>query len=807
MKFPVKTLIPHLIALVIFAIASMVYFAPQLEGKVVSQGDIVNFIAMSKEARDYQDKTGDPALWTNAMFGGMPTYQISAPQKGNLLRYVEVALQFGFERPIGYFICGMLLFYILLVGLGVNSWVALIGAMAFGFSTNHMVLFEAGHTGKVRAIFTLAPVLLGMVWAYRGKLLWGGLAFAMGMGLNIFTNHIQMTYYFAMFSLIYVIWQAIKAIRGQQIRQFAVSSAVLLAGLALALAASASRIWTTYEYSKDTMRGEPILEARSGTPSSSSETAGLEWNYAMQWSNGWKDLGASFIPGFVGGSSSEPMGPKSASMQDLRKKGARVGNGFPLPVYWGDLPFTSGPAYFGSIVFFLFLLGLLIRRDALTYWSGVVVLLSFLLSLGSHLEWFNRLFFDYFPLYNKFRTPNSILSVTTIFLPLVGALALSDILKGKVDPAKLERSLKLATGITAGLALIFGIAGPYLFSFESAGDQQVVQAGLSLEALIEDRQSLMRTDAFRTAVFILITAGALYFFMKKKLTMVPMLAIIGILTVADLWGIDQRYLNKDSFVSKREYDKAYQPRPVDDQILQDKDPNYRVYDQTINSFNSASTSYFHKTIGGYHPAKLQRYQDLIDRHISRGNMRVFNMLNTRYFIVPGGDGQPVVQRNKFALGNVWFVDSIKWVKTANEEIDALGDFDPEKTVVIHEEYRDYVGTADPSPNGDIRLTSYSPNELTYDVNTNGDQFAVFSEIWYGPDKGWHAYLDGQPVEHIRVNYALRGMKVPGGRHTIVFKFEPASYYAGERISLFSSLLLLLGFIGLLVWQFRRNGLK
>lgn len=803
MKLSLKKSLPHILSVVIMAIVAMIYFSPQLKGKVVSQGDIINFKAMAKEATDFQEETGETALWTNSMFGGMPTYQISAPQKNNLMKYVERALQLGMSRPIGYFIMGMLLFYVLMIGLGAQSWVALIAAIAFGLSTNHMVLYEAGHTSKIRAIFTIAPILLGMVLSYRGKWIWGGILFAIGMGMNIHANHIQMTYYFALFALIYVVWKAVQAIRAGEIQQFVRGSVVLLAGLTLAVGASASKIWTTFEYSKDTMRGEPILELE-GEPTSSSETKGLEWTYAMQWSNGWKDLGASLIPGFVGGSSAEPLNAKSATLKDLRNKGARVGDSIDLPVYWGSLPFTSGPSYFGAIVFFFFILGLVLKKGALVRWSGIAVLLSFLLSLGTNLEWFNRLFFDYFPLYNKFRTPNSILSVTTVFLPLVGGLVLSDIVKGRIEHEKLKKGLYMAAGIVGGFTLLIALVGPYLFSFESPGDQQVVQAGLSLDALISDRQSLMRMDALRSAFFVFAAAALVYFYAQKKLNQIVLLAGLGILTVVDLWGIDLRYLNEDSYVNKRQYDRAYMPRPVDQQILKDSDPNYRVYDQTINTFNSASTSYYHKTIGGYHAAKLQRYQDVIDRHISQGNMRVFNMLNTRYFIVPGGDGNPVVQRNKFTLGNCWFVDSIDVVSSANEEINRLGSFDPSTTAIVHQEYKDYVSGFDPSPSGYIRLTSYSPNRLEYKSSSNSEQLAVFSEIWYGPDKGWKSYIDGQPVDHIRVNYLLRGMRIPAGDHTIVFEFEPTAYYAGEKISLISSLLLLLLFIGGIVWQVRRS---
>src|SRR5690606_31567186 len=403
MKFSSKLVLPHIVCILVMIILPVIYFSPQLEGKVIRQGDIVNFIAMSREAKLYQEKTGEVALWTNAMFGGMPTYQISAPQKGNLLAYVERVAQFGFDRPIGYFIGGMVLFYILLAGLGTGPWVALIGALAFGFSTNHMVLYEAGHTSKIRSIFTLAPMLLGMVWAYPGKWLRGGLAFAIGMGLNIYANHIQMTYYFALFALVYVVWKGIQMARRSELKNFAISSAVLLAGVLIAVGASASKIWTTYEYSKDTMRGAPILESNSAAPSSSSETEGLEWSYAMQWSNGWLDLGASFIPGFVGGSSSEPLGAQSATGKDLRQKGARLGDSIPLPVYWGAMPFTSGPAYVGAALIFLFALGLSLRKDSLTRFAGIAVALSLLLSLGRNLEWFNRLFFDYVPLFHKFR--------------------------------------------------------------------------------------------------------------------------------------------------------------------------------------------------------------------------------------------------------------------------------------------------------------------------------------------------------------------------------------------------------------------
>jgi hypothetical protein len=560
--------------------------------------------------------------------------------------------------------------------------------------------------------------------------------------------------------------------------------AVFTVGCLLALGTSASKLITSYNYGKDTMRGKPILESTNGTPSSSSETDGLEWNYAMNWSNGAKDLLSSFIPHAVGGASGEYI-----SEDSNLGKAINSNRDFQAPMYFGDLPFTSGPYYFGVIAFLLFFLSLFVLNNPMRIWLATAFIFTMFLSLGKNFEFFNRLFYDYFPLFNKFRTPNSVLSVTQLFIPLGAILGLSQIMKEKDNKEKFIKPLYISAGVLGLICLFVALAGSSLFSFETANDAGYGEAVRN--AIIEDRKSLMVSSAWRSLIYILLAVGVIYSFLKSKISILIATILIGILGVIDLFQIDKKYLNNETFVTERNLNKEFEPRQADLQILADKDPNFRVYDVTTDPFNSAKASYFHKTIGGYHAAKLQRFQDLIDRHISKNNMSVLNMLNTKYFIVNGENQEPLVQRNTAALGNAWFVNGVKIVDSANEEIDALDKIDPAGEVVVNKEFENYVAGLEVSKNGLIALKSYAPNRLVYNSKTEGDQFAVFSEIWYGPNKGWNAYIDGEPVEHIRVNYVLRGMKIPSGEHEIVFEFRPSKYYLGEKISLASSIIIIL----------------
>jgi len=796
----IQRALPHLIAVLIFLAACAAYFSPQLQGKVPEQGDIIQYLGMSQELREYKQETGERTLWTNAMFGGMPTYQIKTVHEGNTLRALEKVGKLGISRPIGRFFLAMLGFYLLLVLLGVNRWLSIIGALAFGLTTNNLILFEAGHQTKLKAISYLPIVTAGMLLAFRKKYLLGGILFAAGLGLNIMANHVQMTYYFAITLVVFGIAELVYNAQKGSWAHFGKAAGSLVVAALLALGAAASNLWVTYEYSKDTMRGEPIL-ATEGQPKSSSETEGLEWEYAMNWSNGFIDLFASYIPGVAGGGSQEPVGQNSAVVKDLKQKGARIPSDFKAPLYWGSLPFTSGPIYFGAIVFFLFLMGLFLVKGPVKWWIGIGTLLTFLLSMGKNLEWFNRLFFEYFPLYSKFRTPNSILSITAFLVPVLGFLALHKIVGNKVSKEEALRSLKWGGGIAAGIAVFFALLGPSFFDFSSPGDARYEQAGYDISAIIADRKSLMRSDAFQTLVLVLLSGGLIWAYLQDKLKLNVMLIGLAALVVFDHWTIGRRYVTNDLFVTESQYVKNVAPRPVDEQILQDTDPHYRVHDVSINSFNSSKASYFHKTIGGYHAAKLQRAQDIIDRHLSKGNQKVLDMFNTKY-IITGQPGQERVQQNPNALGNAWFISNFQLVESPNAEIDALDTFDPANTAVVHQEFQDYIEGLQPSGQGSIQLKDYAPNRLVYEASAQGTQFAVFSEVWY--NKGWQAYIDGEPAEHIRVNYILRGMKIPDGKHTVTFEFAPESYEVGVLLSrIFSSLILLglLGYVGYSGYRF------
>lgn len=800
----IRKAIPHLVAIIIFLLACAVYFSPQLQGKAPQQSDIIQYRGMAQEARSFYERTGEQTLWTNSMFGGMPTYQINTVSAGNNLKVLDRLGSLFIKPPIGRFFAAMLSFYILMVVLGANQWLAVIGAIAFGLTTNNLILYEAGHETKVKAIAYLPLVTAGMILAFRRRYLPGGILFAVGLGLDIMANHVQMTYYFFLTAIIFGIAQLVYSIRRNELAHFGKATTALLIGGLLAVGSAASNLWVTYEYAKDTMRGEPILET-AGEPGSSSETEGLEWNYAMMWSNGAIDLFASFIPGVAGGGSQEPVGPGSAVVKDLQRKGVRLPAGFSAPLYWGSLPFTSGPSYFGAVVFFFFLMGLFLVKGPVKWWIGLGALLTLMLSMGKNLEWFNRLFFDYFPLYNKFRTPNSILSVTAFLAPVLGMLALHKIVNGKATKKEALRSLMIAGGIAGLACLFFALPGPSLFDFSTAQDERYAQAGYDVNAIIADRKALMRRDAFRTLLLVLLSGGLLWAYLQEKVKLHVLLIGLAALVIFDQWTVGRRYLGSEIFVTQAQYQANFQPREVDRQILQDTDPNYRVFDATVSAFQSSSASYFHKSIGGYHAAKLQRYQDIIDRHLTQGNQKVFDMLNTRYFIVSGQDGEPAVSRNSNALGNAWFVSNIRIVNTANEEIDALNDFDPATEAVVHKEFSNYVSGLTPAKDGAISLTKYEPNHLAYQSNTGSEQFAVFSEIWY--NKGWQAYIDGAPADHIRVNYILRGLRVPAGQHTIEFKFEPKAFARGKLASgIFSGIILLglLGFIGYKGYQYVQN---
>ena len=791
MKFDLKKLIPHVIALVVFVLVSSVYFLPQFSGKKLYQTDIVNHQAMAKEAIDYYKKTGEVTAWTNSMFGGMPTYQINAPQKHNYLKQVRKVLELGFARPAGYFILGMISFYILFLVLGFEVWFGIIGAVAFSFLTNNIFLYQAGHMTKIVAIMLGPLVLAGVILTLRKKYIPGAILFSLAMGLELLSNHPQMTYYLGFVIAILVILEFIPLIKAKDFKAISIITGIFLLGIVLAVGSSASKLWTTYEYSKDTMRGKPILKSE-GKPSSSSQTKGLEWGYAMQWSNGFLDLVSAYIPGVVGGGSAEKVSKSSDFAKKVKQITRKSQKEYQAPLYWGSLPFTSGPPYMGALIFFLFILGMFVTKGRFRWWALSSVLLLFLLSMGKNFEFFNRLVFDYFPMYNKFSTPNSILGIAGIPLVVFAIYTLRYIVVSDLDNKEFFKKLWITLGIMGGISAFFLILGPSMFEFSAPGDARYQQSGL-VSSLISTRQSLMRADSLRTLIFVALGTGLIWAFVKKKISKTIFLSAIGIAVLVDIIPIDLRYVSHNDFIKGKRITNSFKPRDVDKQILKDEDLYYRVLDTSVDPFNNAKPSYFHKNLGGYHAAKLQRAQDMIDHYIGKGNRKVLNMMNTKYIIQKQGDKE-VVAKNPDVYGNAWFVSNIKKANNANEEIDLIESTDIKNTAIVNKEFDSYINGFTSGSKGEIYLTDYAPNKLQYQTDNSGDGFVVFSDVWYGPNKGWQAYLDGKPVDHIRVDYWLRGMKVPAGKHKIVFEFRPKAYYMGEKISLFSSLLMILAAI-------------
>lgn len=797
-----KKLLPHIISVASFLLLCIIYFLPQLQGEVINQGDITRYRGMSQELRDFKKETGETTLWTNSMFGGMPTYQIQTNREGNMLHYINRAFHLGFKNPIGLFLLAMLSFYLMMMALGVNPWLGMIGTISFGLTTNNLVLFEAGHLTKVYAIAYLPLIAAGMLLAYRKEYLAGGILFAAGLGLDIFANHVQMTYFFGLTLLIYGVARLIHDARNGELAHFAKASGVLIAAALIAVASSAVNLWTTYEYAKDTMRGEPILKIEEVNDvkdiKSSSETDGLAWDYAMGWSNGTLDLFSAFIPGVVGGGSSEKVGDDAAIRKALRSQGARLPRDFRAPLYWGKLPFTSGPIYFGAVIFFLFLYSAFIVKGPAKWWLVLGTLLTFLFSMGKNLEAFNLFFFNNVPLFNKFRSPNSILSVTAMLIPLLAILGVSQLLKGEIDKKEALQKLYIALGVMGGTCLFFAFMGSSFFDFEGLNDARYAQSGYSTDALIEDRKSLLRADSLRSLLLFLLSGGLIWAYIQERLKMNMLLFGIGLLSLFDVWTIGKRYLDHNTFIEAKAYEASMAPRPVDEQIMR-QEPHrgaYRVMDFSQGyPFESVQASFYHNSIGGYHAAKLQRIQDMIDYHFQNNNPEVINMFNIKY-LIGGQAGQEQVQQNPAALGAAWFVDTLQMAQDANAEINALSSgFNAGTQAVIHQEFSDYISGFDPAPNGSISLTDYQPNHLTYKSNSGSEQLAIFSEVWYGPDKGWQAHIDGEAVEHIRANYILRAMRVPSGEHTIEFKFEPQTYYTGRTITTIASLLIVLPLIG------------
>ncbi|MCB9231442.1 MAG: YfhO family protein [Bacteroidia bacterium] len=823
-QFDFKKLIPYLVALGAMLVILMIYFKPVLEGKELFQHDIYQSEGMHREVSEWREKTGKEALWTNVQFSGMPTYQMGAKYPGNLMKPVQLILRLGLPHPIGFLFWMFIGFFILMMVMQKNPWIAAMGAFGYTFSTYFFIALDAGHNTKIWALAMIPPLIGGILLVFKGRYLLGGALTALFTALQITSNHLQITYYFLFVLGAIGVVYAVQMIKDKKLVELGKSVAVLaLAGL-LGVGPNVSRLWTTYEYGKETIRGKSELTPPATASEAEKKSNGLDIEYAFRWSYGVGETFTIVVPNLYGGQSQQPIGKDSETYELVKKKyGQQAANQIKdkYPTYWGDQPFTSGPVYIGALIFFLFVLGLFFLDAKTIWWAVPVTVLTIMFSWGRNFPALSELFFYHFPLFNKFRAPAMWLVVAEFTLPLLAFVGLAKFLeKAKNDQGRDDLRVKflIATGIAGGMLLLLWIAAPIMFDFTSGNmdlDNLGRMYGLKrtdpqlqdlMNALQDDRLSMLRADALRSLVIILIAAAALYLFILEKIKVNVVLPVLALLLVFDLWSVNARFLNEEAFIKKRDRMAQDQPTQVDQQILADPDPYFRVLNLTTNTFNDARTSYFHNHIGGYHPAKLRRYQDMIERHLSgQINPAVLDMLNTKYVIQKRGD-KVAPARNPGAMGNAWFVENIQWVKNPDEEIAALTGLKVGETAVIDEsKMKDKVGNFVPSldSTATIKLTSYAPDELVYESSTSKDQLAVFSDIYYNDNKGWNAYVDGNKVSHFRVNWVLRGMIVPKGQHKIEFRFEPTSYYTGESISLASSIILLilvLGSLGFTIYK-------
>lgn len=793
----------HLAIIGLFLVLCFIYFGPALQGKVLSQHDVLQAKGMQKEIMDYREKDGKAPLWTNSMFGGMPAFQIWAQYPKNLTTYVISSLKAVFPNPIDTVLVYLLGAYLLFCVLRVRPWLAAAGAIAFAFSSYNFQIIEAGHSNQAMAIGWFAPILAGVILTLRGKYLLGTSLTALFAAVEIRTNHIQMTYYLLIALFILILVELYNAFKTKKYEPFLKSLGCLAVAAVLGAAVNTSSLWTTYEYGQESIRGKSNLTTEKSVPNT-----GLDREYAYAWSQGVGEIITFLVPNAYGGSSSGSLGEDSHVAKLLLERGAPAdqATGFAkqMPTYWGEKTFTAGPYYFGAIICLLYVFGLFIVKDRLKWWILGATILSLLLSFGKHFPLVSDLFFDYVPLYNKFRAVESNLAVTGLLFPLLAVLAIKEIMDGAHDSKLLIKKLLYSFYIVGGILLLIIVLPSLLLNFKPSSHdlflQQLTQgiggdanfANTIANALIADRESLARMDAFRSLVFVLIGAGLLWALISKKLKADLAFILFAVVILVDMWSIDKRYLNNNNFVE--ENNMVFQPRQVDELILRDPSLDYRVFDLSESTFQSAFTSYFHKSIGGYHAAKLKRFQEVIDKQFNNSiNEDVLDMLNTKYVITTSQDqqSQRIVNRQT-ACGNAWFVTNVLYVKNADEEMTAINSFDPKKEAIVSDEFKPLIddkklGTIS---NANIQLTSYHPDHLTYEYSAPNDEIVVFAEIWY--DKGWNAYVDGKRIPYFRANYILRAAQVPGGNHKLEFKFEPASYYTGENISLAASVLLVGG---------------
>lgn len=832
-SFDFKKLLPHLYIIIGFIVVAALFSYPQFDGMELRQSDNVSWKASAKEAMDWHEEKGENTLWSNSMFGGMPTFTYYVPETNNYIAFIQTGIMNIMGKPAGFLVLAMLGFYVLMIVMGINRWLAVAGCLAYAFSTYNITLIEAGHETKMWALAYMPAVIGGLMLLYRGRW-WSGIpVLGLSLALLMTTGHYQIAYYTIIIIIGMVIVYFIDALREKQLKRFFIASGIAMIVAVISVGPTMQLLMATIEYNKTTMRGgESELTLNHDQDK---QTGGLDKEYAFRWSNAWGESFTVLVPMLYGGASAESLGDGSNTYEVMTDLGvpAQSAEGFAmnLPTYWGPQPFTGGPFYFGAIICFLFVLGVMIIKSRHKWWIVAVCILAFLMSLGYNFKALNYFLFDTLPGFNKFRVPNMILVIPQMLFPLLAIWALNDALNDKLSKEELWKKVKQAGIITGVLVLLLSVGGRMFFSFEGENDirlqQQLTQsfqnedaARQVLGAIQDDRAAMAMQSGIISLVFIALIFGLLWAYTQNKLKGQYVAFAVIVLIAIDLIRVDVRYLNEENYVYEDEYEQLFAPRQVDVQVKQmaGDDPFYRVLDLSRNTYNDAIQSVHHKAIGGYSPAKMEVYQDLIDIHMNGQtfNRQVLNMLNTRFVITTGGQqgAQPFVAPNPDANGNAWFVSEIKWVETADEEMLSMNEADPadstntgfnsKETAIVRTKYKDKLEgyNIGKDSNAYVKLTRYGLNDMGYESSNTKDGFAVFSDIYY--PYGWEAYIDGEQVDIIKVNYLLRGLKIPAGQHEIEFKFHPQTFYTGDKIAMVSSILLILVTVGSIAVSFRKK---
>ena len=821
MQSTFKKILPHLLVLVGFIILSLAYFSPVLQGKQILQSDILQYKGMAKQQQDFKAKTGEEAYWTNSAFGGMPTYQLGARYPHTYIKNLDLSLRF-LPRPADYLFLYFVSLYILLLSLKVEYKLAIIGALAFGFSTYLIIILGVGHNSKAHAIAYMPLVLSGIVLTFRRKYIVGFVLTTVAMGLEIVANHFQMTYYLLILVIVLGTVYLIDAYKKKLLTHFFRSTGILLAAVILAIGLNATNILATQEYAKESTRSKTELTIKPDGSPRKEISSGLAKERITEYSYGYLETFNLFIPRFLGGGMYEDLGKNSAFYKFYRSRNvppyqaseaAKV-----IPTYWGNQPIVEAPAYIGAVSLFLFIFALFLVKGRLKWWIVAASILALLLSYGKNLSILTDFFINFVPLYNKFRAVTSIQIIIELCVPVLGVFGLVRLFNDYEKDENKLKALKFTTLITAGLCslfLIFKYTG-ILLDFEGIRDASWAEARGQdfVDAIVADRKAIFRNDTLRTMLLVLISSGTIYLFLKQKLSKNKVIIDFAILIIFDLVGVDRRYVNSDNFVTSKEVQRPFKPNNADKLILNDPD-HFRVYDvssgggraisQKVDDMTIGGNSapYFHNTINGYHAAKPKRFDELSDFYDFTSNIEILNMLNVKYIISEDDTNQPYPYLNSDANGNAWFIKKLKAVNTADEEIIALFDLKTKTEAVINTiELKEQNKKFLVDSLATIKVIEYQPNYIKYEANNTNDGYAVFSEMYY--INGWNAYINNEKIAYNRVNYLLRGMEIPKGKHNIEFKFEPQVVKTGTTITLTSSILLMLIVFGGLFFHFRKK---